>query len=398
MWKALLSGRGLGVFWLGFCLSVLGDAVTRTTLVWFVFERTGSSVALGWLSFCLAAPVVAGGLMAGWLLDRFDRRAIMIGDSLLKGLAVASMPVLAWFDALPYWYVYGAASLLGFLMMIPLAGVPSLLPGLVDKDDLNAANALETIGYTAGGMVGPPLAGFMIPEIGALNVLFIDGGTFVMFAGAVWHCRPQTGTSFTIGTASRGLRAAARIIFGNRVLASTTIMYLVFNIGLGALVVVGPIFAETVLEGGPQLYGILLGCLAAGELAGAVLTGALRLPVVEGFAICLALMASGAGMAMAAASANATIAGAGFALYGVFSAPLTIWGQSLRMKIIPDEYHGRCFAIMRTLMQSGGPIGSLSAGFATPIAGVRAVLAGIALSTCLVGAAGVWVAELRNAR
>ncbi len=76
------------------------------------------------------------------------------------------------------------------------------------------------------------------------------------------------------------------------------------------------------------------------------------------------------------------------ALYGAFSAPLTIWGQTLRMKIIPPGFHGRCFAIMRTLMQSGGPLGGVSAGFAVPAAGVRAAIAGIALLTCLIGALG----------
>ncbi len=49
MLRALRSKRGFGVFWLGFSASVLGDAITRTTLIWYVFERTGSPVSLGWV-------------------------------------------------------------------------------------------------------------------------------------------------------------------------------------------------------------------------------------------------------------------------------------------------------------------------------------------------------------
>lgn len=144
--RALQSNRGFGVFWLGFSVSVLGDAMTRTTLIWYVFDLAGSSVSLGWLSFCFAAPVVVGGMAAGWLLDRYARRAIMAIDSLVKSLVVISVPVLAAVDAMPLWYVYVVASAFGFLMMIPLAGVPSLQPVFVDSDDLIAANALETIG------------------------------------------------------------------------------------------------------------------------------------------------------------------------------------------------------------------------------------------------------------
>ncbi len=64
MGRTLRSKRGFGVFSLGFSASVLGDAITRTTLVWYVFELTGSTVSLGWLSFCFTAPVVGGGMTA----------------------------------------------------------------------------------------------------------------------------------------------------------------------------------------------------------------------------------------------------------------------------------------------------------------------------------------------
>ncbi len=398
MRRALGSERGFGIFWLGFSASVLGDAVTRTTLIWYLFELTGSSVSLGWLSFCFTAPVVVGGMAAGWLLDRYDRRTIMAIDSLAKSLVVASVPVLAALDAMPLWYLFVVASVFGFLMMIPLAGVPSLLPTLVGSDDLNAANALETIGYTAGGVLGPPLAGLLIARVGPLEALYLDAATYLAFAWAVWRCRPRPEDGRAETAEATGLLDAARLIARNPVLASTTVMYLVFNIGLGALFVVVPLFADSVLGGGPELYGLLLGCIAAGELASSLAIGFVRLPIPEGLAICLAALLSGGAVAAVAFSPTATGAAVGLALYGAFSAPLTIWGQTLRMKLIPAGFHGRCFAIMRTLMQSGGPLGGLSAGFAVPLLGVRAAVAGIALITCLVGALGLTVAALRRAR
>jgi predicted MFS family arabinose efflux permease len=396
--RALRSERGFGVFWLGFSASVLGDAITRTTLVWYVFELTGSTVSLGWLSFCFTAPVVVGGLTAGWLLDRYDRRKIMAIDSLAKSLLVVSVPILAALDTMPLWYVYVVAGVFGFLMMIPLAGVPSLLPSLVRGDELNAANALETIGYTTGGVLGPPLAGLLIAQVGPLEALYIDAATYLVFAWAVWRCqpRPEDGRAETGGATS--LLAAARLIVRSPILASTTVMYLAFNVGLGALLVVVPVFADTVLGGGPGLYGLLLGCIAIGELVSSVTIGFVRLPFSEGLAICLALVLAGVAVAAVAISPNAIGAGLALALYGAFSAPLTIWGQTLRMKIIPPGYHGRCFAIMRTLMQSGGPLGGVSAGFGVPVLGLRAAIAAIALITGLVGGLGLTVAELRRAR
>jgi MFS family permease len=65
-------------FWVGFTLSVLGDTMTRVALTWFVYETTGSARALGWLSLFYTGPVIVGGLLAGWLLDRFERRTVML--------------------------------------------------------------------------------------------------------------------------------------------------------------------------------------------------------------------------------------------------------------------------------------------------------------------------------
>jgi MFS family permease len=395
--SALRSKRGFGVFWLGFSATVLGDAITRTTLIWYVFELTGSSVSLGWLSFCFTAPVIVGGMAAGWLLDRYDRRRIIAIDSLVKALVVVSVPVLAAMAMLPLWYVFVVAGVFGFLMMIPLAGVPSLLPALVSGDDLNAANALETIGYTTGGVLGPPLAGLMIVQLGPLDALYIDAVTYLVFAWAVWRCRPRPEERRAETGDTAGLLAAARVIARNPVLASTTLMYLAFNVGLGALLVAMPVFADTVLGGGPELYGLLLGSIAVGELVSSVMIGFVRLPIPEGLAICLAALLSGGAVAAAALSSSAAGVAVALALYGAFSAPLTIWGQTLRMKLIPSGYHGRCFAIMRTLMQSGGPLGGVSAGFAVPVLGVRAAIAGIALITIVIGSLGLTSAELRRA-
>ena len=210
--------------------------------------------------------------------------------------------------------------------------------------------------------------------------MYLDGASYLVFAWAVWRCRPRPVQNPAETGDATGLLAAARLIARNPVLASTTAMYLVFNVGLGALLVV------------------VLGCSALGELARSVTGGFVRLPIAEGLAVCLATLLSGVAVAALALSPNALGAAAALALYGAASAPLTIWGQTLRMKIIPSGFHGRCFAIMRTVMQSGGPLGGVSAGFAVPVAGVRAAVAGIALVTCLVGALGLTIADLRRAR
>ncbi len=87
----------------------------------------------------------------------------------------------------------------------------------------------------------------------------------------------------------------------------------------------------------------------------------------------------------------------GLFLLGFFSAPLTIWAQTLRMQVIPPEMRGRTFALLRTLMQGATPLGGALGGFLLPVLGMQIM---IGLSSLIIGApglAGMQTKELRQA-
>jgi MFS family permease len=147
-YEQLFRNRSFRRFWLGFTFSVLGDTMTRVALTWYVYETTGSATALGWLMLCYSGPVVVGGLLAGSLLDRFDRRMVMLVDNLIRGVAVVCVPLLAALGRLELWHVYAVAAAYGMLMMISLAGGPSLIPSLVHHNQLSTANAMEMLSFT----------------------------------------------------------------------------------------------------------------------------------------------------------------------------------------------------------------------------------------------------------
>src|SRR5947207_14032088 len=93
-YRALLALPAFRWFWSGFALSSLGDAMSQVALVWTVFETSHSAETLALFSVAYTGPVLVGGFVAGWLLDRFDRRAVMMADSLFRGAVVATIPVL----------------------------------------------------------------------------------------------------------------------------------------------------------------------------------------------------------------------------------------------------------------------------------------------------------------
>lgn len=387
-------------FWIGFTCSVTGDALSRIALIWLVYDLTDSAAALGWLMVCFTGPIILGGLLAGWLLDRFDRGKVMIVDNLIRGGAMALIPILAAAGQLALWHLYAVAAVYGLLMMIALAGGPSIVPSMVPPDLLATANALEMLSFTLGGVVGPVAAGFLIPLIGAPNILMIDALSYLVFALMLARISPISAA--LANTANDMPRAhlghVVRLLFRQPVLLSTTLMFLTFNIGGGLLGVCLPIMVDQRLAGGAQLYGVLAGILAGGEVVGAALAGQLQTRMPFGLRICIAQMLAGAVLGLALLPGGVWSVALGLALFGMASAPLTVWAQTLRMRVIPNHLRGRSFALLRMLMQSGNPVGGALGALLLPAAGITAAVGVSALLVGLPGLAGLQVAALRMDR
>ena len=398
-YRQVFASPGFRRFWLGFTVSALGDSMSQTALVWFVYSSSaGSPAAVGALMFAYSAPILAGGLLAGPLLDRFDRRRVMIADNLSCAGALATPPPPPPRGAISMWHISVRATIYGFLMMISLAGGPALVPSLVPREHLATANALEILSFTLGRVVGPALAGALLPRVGAPAILALDAVSYVVFALMLARiAAPPPPAPRAAGAG--GLGPALRLLAEEPVLLSTTVMFMTYNLGGGALSVWLPILAHRALGGGAGLYGALLACIAAGEVTASLVAGRWRPPLPLGTLICLSQVIAGLALlgVLAAARAGAGVLGVGaaLALWGAASAPLTIWAQTLRMRLIPEALRGRVFALLRTIMQGGRPAGALAAGYLLPILGMSAL---IGLSAVLAGAPGVAGSRVRALR
>jgi MFS family permease len=392
---SLLRDRPFRRFWLGFLVSSIGDELTKVAFVWFVYEQTRSAEALGILMLCFTGPIVVGGFAAGWLLDRFDRRLVMTLDNLVRGLAIAVVPALHLLGLLEVWHVYVAAAVYGLLLMISLAGTPTMILALVPEEQLATANALETLGYALAGVAGPVLAGLLIARVGAPATVAIDVVSYLLFALVLFRLRLSP--LVPVRRAAAPLGDAVQLLLGNPILMATTIMFLVYNIGFGTLPVWLPIHVEQTLGGGAQLYGTLIGVISLGQILTTLVVGQIGGRVPLGLGIALAQTAAGLVMAAVLLATGPVTAGIVLFFWGIAAAPLTPWAQTLRMRIIPDHLRGRAFALLRMLMQSGRPIGGAAAGFLLPVIGVAATIGLAAAAITAGGIGGLLTRKLREA-
>lgn len=360
----LLRNRPFALLWTGSTLSAMGDAMTWVALVWIAFERGGAGLVSA-LVVVSTAPVIVGGFAMGLLLDRFDRRRVLTRVNLVLGLAVASVPV--WFALAgppPTWLLFVVAGLYGFLKMANWAGIPSLIPALVGDDDLNTANAMESATFGIADVGGPAIAGALIALTGAYEVLALDAVSYLAFLACLTALRGRLPTSAppTALGARPSLRPAFRFMWRTPAVRATTLMFMAFNVGEGMLLVLMPTFSRSVLGGNAATFGALLSVFSLSMLVGAVAIGAMTWRWPLGRSIALMQTLAGLSFLGLAAATSFPAAAVTLVLAGLFASPVTIWAQTIRMRLTPEEMRGRVFGVLRTLMQSTPPIGGALAG------------------------------------
>ena len=357
----VLALRRYRLLWIGDTLSSLGDSVGFLALIWLVYVTAGSAATLGGFVATYTAPVIVGGPLVGAALDRFDRRRLMLADNVVRGVLVALVPMLHVLGVLAVWQLYVFAFVYGLLKMVPLAGVPALIPELVPEERLEAANGLESVSFFLSSVVGAAAAGALIGAVGGANALWVDAASYAAFALALWRLGPVAPPSVSSADgAPQPVRDALRFIARTPVILATTLMFMSVNIGSGIVEVITPVYVKHVLGAGPGTYGALLSVSAVAGLAGALLagtTGSWQL----GRAIAVSEIAAGGAYAGLAAKPGLALVFLVLAGAALFLGPLTVWAQTIRMRLIPAAMRGRVFGLLRTLMQATPPLGALLA-------------------------------------
>jgi MFS family permease len=358
--------------WVGSLLSLLGDGATWTALAWLALTA-GGTAALGVIGICYTLPVMLGGAVVGPLLDRFSRRHLLIADNVIRGVTVASVPVVAAVGHVPLSMLYLVAAVYGLFKIVPLGVVPAVVPDLVPKDQLQPAAALETIGYGVAGLAGPAIAGLLIPVVGGEGVLVIDAVSYGLFALLVLAMkarlpRPEPAEAAGLVTdglvtdpAGRGWKPALQLVTRDRVLLAITLSFMAFNFVFGMLTVTSPWLVKFELGDHPQLLGLLLAVLSGAELIGSFIGGMLRPVRRTMLRMGLLQICAGLGLVLLFAPTLSTVLLA-LLVVGTLSGPVTVSSMALRMARIPSVLRGRATTLMRTLMNASPPAGAAIAG------------------------------------
>ena len=170
----------------GQLVSQTGDKFYMLALSFMVLETTGSAARMGVVLFAGMLPLVAAGLFSGVVVDRVDRKAIIIVTDILRGVIVSVVSFLYLQGALTFGLIMASQVLLGLNSAFFNPAIPSVIPMIVPKDELSKANAKTQFVAGFANIAGPALGGILVSIYGYLIVFALNAATY--FVSAFFEC------------------------------------------------------------------------------------------------------------------------------------------------------------------------------------------------------------------
>jgi MFS family permease len=191
-----LSGmRGFTVIWFGQLVSMLGTGMTNFALSFYLFEKTGQATTLTTVIFCFVAPSIILSPLAGALVDRWDRKTVIILTDLSAGVVtLAWLIILATTGDLALWQIYLGALITGAFNSLQFPAFSAAVSLMIPKAQFGRAAGMLDFAGAASNILAPAFAGALLGAIGLVGIMLIDVVTFVaaILAVAIIHMpRPE---------------------------------------------------------------------------------------------------------------------------------------------------------------------------------------------------------------
>ena len=171
---------GFTIVWLGQIVSVLATNMSAFALTIWVFQNTGSATALGLVQVFFITPLLIITPFAGVMVDRHNRKLMMMVSDSVAGMATIAILLLQAFGVLQVWHLYVAAIFQGLGNAFQWPAYSAAISTMIPKEKLGRANGMMSLIDMGPGILAPMLAGALLPVIGLTGILSIDVVTFVL--------------------------------------------------------------------------------------------------------------------------------------------------------------------------------------------------------------------------
>jgi len=366
------SNRPSGMFaftivWLGQIVSVLASSMSQFGLTIFMYQKTDSALSLAWMQVAYFVPFLLISPLAGVMVDRHNRKLMMMVSDLGAGLATIGILLVLYFDVWQFWHMYVASIIYGLGTAFQWPAYSAAISTMVSKEQLGRANGMMSLIEAGPGVVAPILAGALLRFIDLTGILFIDVATFILAIGALLIVHiPEPMRTQEGAKASGGILKEAtygfKYIFARPSLLGLQLIFFAGNLfaGIGFTVFAPMILSRS--DNNSLMFGTVQ---SAGAIAG--LVGGVLRSVWGGFkrrvhGVLFGWIISGMGMAIIGFSGGLPIWITGIAITSIVIPLVNGSNQAIWQSKVAPDLQGRVFASRRLIAWITNPISPIIGG------------------------------------
>jgi MFS family permease len=389
-WRALRH-RNFRLFFGGQSISLIGTWMTRVATSWLVYRLTKSSLLLGTVGFAGQIPTFLLAPFAGVVVDRIDRRKVLLWT---QTLAMVQSLVLAWLTLshrININEVLALSVLQGVINAFDMPARQSFMIRMVeDRADLSNAIAINSSMVNAARLIGPSLAGLLIAATSEGWCFLVDGVSYIAVIASLLMMRVAHEAPNDHGaTMVEQLRQGWVYVAESVPIRSILLLFSVLSLMGWPFMVLMPVFAAQVLHGGPHTLGFLMGAVGVGSLGSALslvvrksVRGLLKMIPIAAAVFGIGLISFGLSKSLWLSLPIMLVTGFGM-MQGLTSS------NTILQTLVDERMRGRVMSYYTMAFVGMAPFGSLLAGaLAHAIGAPRTVIvSGVA---CIVGSLWFW--------
>jgi len=361
---AALKHRNFLYYWIGMCISTTGTWMQNIAQPWLAYELTKSAFLLSLISALQFTPVLLFSLFAGVLIDRWEKKKILIFTQSALLMITMALAILTWTGKVQYWHILITSTLQGVVNTLDMPSRQSFVIELVGTEDRMNAIALNSAVFNISRIIGPAIAGVVMGSFGPALCFFGNSVSFAAVVISMFFIKPYkiekepVKNEGIIKTIIEGLK----YIYENEILFSTLMVMAVIGTFAQNFTVLVPVFAVEILHQQETGFGLLMSFMGAGSFIGAMLIAALSRSGPRRLVLRIVPLFVGASLIFVGVTRAYWLTAVALAITGFFFITFTSSANSTMQLNTKNDYLGRVMSVYTLVFTGTTPLGNLFAG------------------------------------
>ena len=355
---------------IGQTISTFGSEIAAVAAPFQLYQLTHSTLQVGLLSLCELFPLLTLTIVGGAIADAVDRRRLLLVTEVLLALVATGFAVNASLAEPQVWAIFVLVTLAMSVFSLGVAGMNSVIPRLVAREELTAAIAIENVYGSTTNVAGPALGGLLIAVLGLRGAYLLDAATFSASLWSVWRLPPLPAAHDAERPSFQTIAEGFRFVRQKKVLLG---MFLIDSNAMvfGMPRALFPALALQRFNGGAGILGLMYAAPYAGALVASLLSGWIGHVRRQGLIVAIAAALWGVAIAAFGFADSLWLALLLLAAAGAADNVSAVLRGTILWAVTPDSLRGRVSGIEFAQVAATPALGNVEAGLVASLTSLR---------------------------